>query len=233
MALLKEIVYDVREALKEYSDDSELDNRYIKYLYNIKRAKYLRQDLNNYQKTVDNSIKQTLCLAMSLVDGDECGDDCPKLLRSDRPLPKPLELHSKVAITSVKPTDRIGVPFNFISKDKIAYIEGAQFASGLYAFLDNDNYMYVYSLSNAYKLLNCLTVTGVFEKPTDLGSYPSCCDCNVSSYSCYNEDEDEYPLQPHYIDLIKTEIVSDFLKLRQVPEDYENNATDQGNEQKS
>jgi hypothetical protein len=226
MAIFKEIIYDVREALKEYSDDTELDNRYIKYLYNIKRAKYLRQDLNNYNKTVDMSIKQTLCLSLSLVDGDECGDDCPKLLRSDRPLPKPLELHSKVAITSVKPTTRISVPFNFISKEKIAYIEGAQFATGLYSFIDTDNYMYVYSLSDAYKLLNCLTVTGVFENPSDLSSYPNCCDCNEGDNSCYVEDENEYPLQPHFIDLIKSEIVKELAISKQMPEDTENNAHD-------
>jgi hypothetical protein len=228
MALLKEIIYDVREALKEYSDDSELDNRYIKYLYNIKRAKYLRQDLNNYLKTVDNSIKQSVCLSMSLVDGDECGDDCPKILRSNKPLPKTLELHSKVAITSVKPTTRISVPFNFITKDKIAYIEGAQFTTGLYSFLDNDNYMYVYSLSDAYKLLDCITVTGVFEKPTDLVDYSNCCNCDEDSNSCYDEDNDEYPLQPHYIDLIKTEIVNDFVKIyKNLQEDYENDSTDE------
>ena len=87
--------------------------------------------------------------------------------------------------------------------------------------------MYVYSLSDAYQLLNCLSITGVFEKPTELASYPDCCGCDVVDNSCYNEDNDEYPLQPHYIDLIKTEIVSDYMKLKQVPEDYENNATDQ------
>ena len=226
MALLKEIVYDIREALKEYSDDSELDNRYIKYLYNIKRAKYLRQDLNNYSKTVDLSITQTFCLSMSLSSGDECGDDCPKLLRSDKPIPKPLELHSKVAITSVKPTKRIGIPFNFIPKEQITYLEGALFSNGLYAFLDNDNYIYVYSLTDSYKLLDCLTVTGVFENPTELANYANCCDCSDNVISCYDEDNSEYPLQPHYIDLIKSEIVNDLIKLKQIPEDYENDAND-------
>jgi len=226
MAKLKEIVYDVREALKEYTDDSELDNRYIKYLYNIKRAKYLRQELNNYSKTVDLSITQTFCLSMELVDGDECGDDCPKLLRSNKPLPKPLELHSKVAITSVKPTTRIGVPFNFITKDKIAYLDGAQFATGLYAFLDNDNYMYVYSLSDAYKLLECITITGIFENPLELSNYSTCCDCDDTISVCYNEDENDYPLQPHFIDLIKSEIVNDLARLKVIPEDIENDAND-------
>lgn len=226
MALLKEILYDVREALKEYQDDTELDNRYITYLYNIKRAKYLRQELNNYTRTVDLSIQQTFCLSMELVDGDDCGDDCPKLLRSTMPVPKPLDLHTKPAITKVKPTSKIGVPFNFISKDKIAFIDGAQFATGLYAFLDDDDYLYVYSLSDAYKLLGCLTVTGVFANPLDLANYPNCCDCTAFEAPCYNELEDEYPLQPHLVDLIRKEIIAELVQKLYIPEDKENDSND-------
>jgi hypothetical protein len=56
MATVSEIVYDVREALKLYSDDAEITNSYIKYLYNIKRSKYLRRELNKFQRTVKINI---------------------------------------------------------------------------------------------------------------------------------------------------------------------------------
>jgi len=75
MAKFEELAYDIREAVKAFSDDTELDNRYILYLYNIKRAKYLKQDLNNYQKTIDNSIKQTFCLDLEVVSANECSLD--------------------------------------------------------------------------------------------------------------------------------------------------------------
>ena len=72
MAKFNEIIYDVREAVKQYSDDSELDDRYIKYLYNNKRSKYLRQDLNNYSKVMfkiylisdENTLKKKIRLQM-------------------------------------------------------------------------------------------------------------------------------------------------------------------------
>lgn len=226
MAKLEELVYDVREAINDFADDTEIDNRYIIYLYNIKRAKYLRQELNKMNRRIDISIQQSICLSMELVDGDECGDDCPKLLRSTLPVPTPLELHTKPAILSVKPTTKISVPFNFITKQKIAYIDGAQFAGGLYSFLDEDGYLYVYSLSDAYKLLKCVTVTGVFENPLDLANYPACCDCTAYESPCYDEMTDEYPLQPHFIDLISKEIIKDLLTKKQIPEDTENNAID-------
>ena len=103
MATIRKIVYDVREALKQYKDDSEIDDRYIIYLYNNKRAKYLRQDLNNFQRTVDNSIVQKLCLELEEVSINECNVDydCGTIMRTKRPIPKPLELHLKSAITNI------------------------------------------------------------------------------------------------------------------------------------
>ena len=50
--ILSKIIYDIKESLKEYTDDSELDNRYIIHLFNIKRAKYLRQQLNALETSI-------------------------------------------------------------------------------------------------------------------------------------------------------------------------------------
>lgn len=227
MAKVNEIIYDVREALNAFSDDYEVDDRYILYLYDIKRAKYLRQDINNYQKTIDNSVKQTICLGMEEVDGNECSIDysCGTILRSKQSIPRPIEAHTKVAITKVKPVTRIGVPFSFISKDKAPFIENSPFPNALYAFLDVDNYIYVYSKSESYKLLDCITVTGVFEDPTSLSTYSTCCNCEESS-ACFDINESDYPLQPHYIDVIREEIIKDLIRSMQIPEDKVNNSID-------
>ena len=229
MSKINELVYDVIEAVKAFSDDSELEERYIIYLYNIKRAKYLRQDLNNYLRTVDNSVQQTLCLDMELVDATDCSVDysCSKILKSVKPLPKPIDLHSKVAISKVKPVTKLGIPFNFISKDKAPYIENAPFNKALYAFIDVDNHIYVYSKAEEYSLVECLSVTGVFENPLDLIGYFNCCGCEENeTTTCYNIDESEYPLQPHYIDVIREEIIRDILRTKQIPEDKVNDSTD-------
>lgn len=226
MAKTAELIYDVREGISAYSDDSEYSDEYILYLYGIKRAKYLRQDLNNYLRSKDNSILQTLCLGVELVSANECSLNltCNKVLRTVKPLPIPLELHTKVAITSVKPTDRLAIPFNFITKDKVAFIEGSTFKSGVYAFLDVDNYIYLTSLEDNYKLLECITITGVFEDPLSLKEYSNCCNCDDDSSTCFNELESTYPLQPHYIDLIRKEIISDLAKEMSIPEDKENDS---------
>jgi hypothetical protein len=226
MAKLNEIVYDIRESLKELSDDSEIDNRHIIYLLSTKRAKYLRQDLNNFQKTTDTSIQQTFCLQLEEVSADQCGVDiyCDKVIRTKKPLPRAIELHTSPAITKVRPTNRLAIPFNFISREKAPFLKSAPFGKSIYAFLDTDYHIYFVSTSDTYKLIDCITVSGIFENPLDLTEYTNCCICPDNVEPCFDEMNSEYPLQPHYVDLIKNEIINDLLRLKGVPEDKENDS---------
>ena len=232
MAKLSELTYDILEAIKEYSDDSEIDQRYITYLYNIKRAKYLRQDLNNFQKTTDLSIQQTFCLEMEEVSADTCGVSffCDTVMRSKQPVPKLIELHTNVALTKVKPTTRTAQSFNLIPIGKVPFYAYAPYSNSIYAFLDTDNHIYLISKNTAHKLIDCISVTGIFENPLDLVDYKNCCGCNENFVTaCYNEMESDYPLQPHYIDVIREEIIRDLLRTKQVPEDKTNDANDRTN----
>lgn len=229
MAKLQELIYDVRESLKSYSDDTELDDRYIVYLYNIKRAKYLRQDLNNYSKTIDNSIQQSLCLELEEVSANECSLDldCGTIVRSTKPLPKPLELHTKTALTKIKPTNKLSLPFNFLPKERIYYlIGGSSFPKSVYAFLDIDNHIYITSELDSHKLIECITVQGVFEDPLQLKDFKDCCGCSDDSNICFSEEDTDYPLQPHLVDIIRSEIINELIQKERIPQDKYNNSND-------
>jgi hypothetical protein len=70
-------------------------------------------------------------------------------------------------------------------------------------------------------------VTGVFEDPTDLANYQTCCQCKVTAETtCFDVNTSEYPLQPHYIDPIRDEIVKDIVRVMPIPEDKINDTTD-------
>jgi hypothetical protein len=224
--ILNKMIYDVREVLRQYTDDSEVSDRYIIYLYGLKRAKYLRQDLNNYQRTTDISVTQTLCLPLEQISANQCGlnIDCETILRTTKPIPQPLELHIKSAITSVKPSKKLVIPFSFVNKEKATYFEDSPF-NGIFAYLDNDKYIYLVSKINTLNLLDCITITGVFEDPLDLLNYSNCCNCE-DIIPCYNIDTSNYPLQPHLIDLIKLEIINELIKESNIPEDKKNDSND-------
>jgi len=223
------MIYDVRESLKLYTDDNETSDRYITYLYGIKRAKYLRQDLNNFQHTTDLSITQTLCLGLEIVSANQCGLtlECDTILRTKRPVPQPIELHVKTAITNVRPTNRISIPFNFTTKEKAIYSGYSPFNKAIFAFMDNDKHIYILSKLDTLNLLECITITGVFEDPLDLINYTNCCDCAESPF-CFDEETTEYPLQPHYVDLIKTEIVNELAAKMSIREDKTNDSNNNG-----
>tara|TARA_R110002124_G_scaffold281430_1_gene455700 strand:- start:59778 stop:60461 length:684 start_codon:yes stop_codon:yes gene_type:complete len=226
MAKIAELTYSVREGIKEFSDDTEFDPRYIMFLYNLKRVKYLRQDLNNYQKSIDNSVQQSFCIGLEEVNANDCGIDinCNTILRSVKKLPKAIDTHTKPAINRVKPSDKLSLPFNFISKERMVYLNDSPFSKAVYSFLDPDGYIYVISKSDV-RMLDCLHITGIFENPMELQNFSNCCNCDSPSV-CFDDDTTEYPLQLHYIDLIKNEIIKELLVTKQIPEDKENNATD-------
>ena len=226
---LDKLIYDIREQVNQYSDDTELDDRYIIHLLNIKRSKYVSQSLNNYQRTFDYSVTQSLCIDLEEVSANECGVDieCDTILRTTKPIPQPLDLHSKVAISSVKPTNRISIGFNFITKKRASLIDGATFKRALYSFLDPDGYIYVISGAdnNHFKLLDCLTITGVFFDPLALADFYDCCGCTASS-PCFDASTTDYPIPPIMIDIIREEIVKIIVGKLSIPEDKVNDEND-------
>lgn len=226
--IVDKLIYDVREALKEYSDDSELSDSYILYLYDIKRSKYLRQDINNSQRTIDISVVQSLCLELEEVNANECGIilGCNTIIRTKRTIPTPLQLHTKSALVRISPADRVSRPFNIITREKAVYASGAPFPNAVYAFLHNDNRIYLKSNGSALKLLECINISGVFENPLDLIKYQNCCSCD-SDNTCFDIETTDYPIQPHYIDIIKNEIVNELAKLKNIKEDKTNDSVDE------
>lgn len=224
--IFDKLIYDVREALNEYSDDSNISNRYIEYLYQIKRAKYIRQDLDQFNRSVDNSIIQTYCSPLIEVSASGCGVDigCETLLRTEKKVPTPIDLSTKPSIISIRPTTKIARPFNFVDKSRINNIDGSPFKNAIYTFLDEDGYIYVYSRGEDYKHLNCLKISGVFVDPLELANFKNCCDCDDTNV-CFDRMKMNYPIQPRYIDLIRQEIVQELFQKKQIPEDKENDSS--------
>lgn len=224
---ISKIIYDIRTAIRDTVDDSRFSNKYIIYLYNLKRSKYLRNDANNLQKLIDNSILQKFCMEMEEVSVNECGldYDCGTIMRSTTTIPLPLELHLKSAITEVKPSVKIAKPFNFVNKERAVWSQYSPFGDSIYAFLDTDKYIYLISKSETVKMIDCITVTGIFEDPLELQNYKNCCNCEDSK-PCFDENETEYPLQSHHIDAIRGEIIQTLIGSLNIPEDKINNSSD-------
>jgi len=225
MATLAEITYDIREAIKEYTDDSEIDDRYIHYLINIKRAKYLKQRLDQLGRKFNTRILQTFCLGTEEVSINECGLDleCDTILRTNKTLPQFLQLSDKDAIERISPSNRLSKKFNVIPREKASYLNSSYHPNKIKTYLHNDGYLYFIGGDDIF--LECVSITGVFENPLDLQEYKNCCNCEDST-QCIDIDTIEYPIQIELIDIIREDIIKDLLRTKQIPEDKLNNSND-------
>jgi DNA-directed RNA polymerase subunit K/omega len=58
-----EIIFAIREKLKEYVDDTRYTNRYLLKLVDLKRAVLIRQQYNQIQRSIDNQLEQLFVVA--------------------------------------------------------------------------------------------------------------------------------------------------------------------------
>lgn len=225
MATLREITYDIREAIKEYSDDSEISDLYIQYLVNIKRAKFLKQKLDQLGRKFNNRILQTLCLETEEVSANECGLDleCETIVRTKEPVPNFLQLTDKDAVERIAPSNMLSKKFNYISREKAPFITNSYHRGPIKTFLHNNGFLYF--ISDKPIFLECVSISGVFEDPTELSNYKNCCNCNDSN-NCFSIADTEYPLQIELIDIVREDIIKDLLRTKQIPEDKINNSND-------
>jgi len=223
MAKYSEVIYDIREGLKKYTDDSELDDRYIGYLLNAKRAKYLNQKLNQLGRNFNNIVLQTFCLETEVVSANECGlgFECDNMVRTKKPIPETIQLIDKDAIERISPSNRLSQKFNMIPREKAPHYLNSPYSHKIKAFIHNDGH--IYFISSKMIFLECVTVSGVFFNPLDLQNYKDCCNCDDSN-KCFDLDVTDYPLQSELLDLVRLEVIKELAGLDNIPEDKDNDA---------
>lgn len=225
---LEKLVFDVREALKITSDDSELSNRYIEYLIATYRSTFLKQELDKFGRKFNNTILQSYCVPIELISSDECSVDvnCDKIARTVSKIPTLLQMTTRDSISRVAPSNRLSKPFTLIDRNRAAF-SGSSIFKTTKAFLHDDGHIYFVSPDSIYHFDN-VTVTGVFEDPLELSNYFKCCDCDESdenlSYNPYLED---YPLSAHLITPVRQAIIKELSGTESLPEDTKNDTQDE------
>ena len=222
-----QIIYDVRELLNQYSDDSNYSDKHILYLYNLKRSKYLRQILDDKTRNFDKIMIQSLCLEFEEVDSSICELNLGcTILRSKLKLPNLLPVRNRSTLISIQPSIALSKPFKVIDITQASYILDKPYSNSIYATVNNEGYIYIFSNIIEHKLITCLYISGVFNNPSDLENYSNCCECSTNVESCFNEDSD-YPAPPFIIDAARDEIVKLLLGSKeQIKEDDQNDSSD-------
>jgi hypothetical protein len=211
MATLNEIAYDILTTAKPYlSDDTRVTIDHVKYWIRVQRALLIRNELNKF-RTIDEDIKQTLCIDVVNVDRSECCDiplGC-NIVRTTEKIPTTIELHTRPAITRVASVDMIDKPFTFVDRNRVPYVGSGKFDNKLiYAFLHN-GYIYIYSKNILVNGLSKIIVEGVFENPEDLSQFNNCIS---EEDKCYSDDM-RYPVKEWMIPYMKDYVLKSNLAI--------------------
>jgi hypothetical protein len=219
MATLSEIAYDIMsniEGTSRISDDSELSIDQVYFKIHTTRAMLIRQDQAKGRSLSDN-ITQTLpCLEVTKVNASECCNitaPC-ELYRTKLQLPRAIETYQRDLIVRVGGVDITGPSWNYISLAHIPWAGISKWTKDSTKWFTKGGYVYIINPPPVTRI----SVTGVFEDPTDLAQYPTC-----SGQPCFSNDSNEYPLSSFMVPTLKQLVLEDLMRMRNTPADNRGN----------
>lgn len=215
MSSRKEIIYNIKNIIASgrISDDQSVSYRQIGFIFDYKRAQYLRQDQKKNWFDMDTIYQDLGILEMEQVDSSEC--DCfptgCTIYRTKKLIPEMIRFSLKygVKVNAINRTKR----FELVLPERFEFTGYTKFGRLTIP---------IYFLNNRFytKDLAAMNVRAVLASPDDAKGF----DCNGTE--CFNDDM-EYPLPADMITLITADILNTELKvLLSLAQDLENNATD-------
>jgi len=207
------------------SDDTRLSDRHIYNKLITVRSKLLSQEINR-KKIISPWSYQTIpCIELIEVSTHEC--ECLPLvgcniLRSKYKIPKPLVSYSRHFIESVTSIEG-SIEYKPVRMESRKYKKGNKYTSNTLDYYIKNEYIYI-----SYKEgPRVIAVTGIFEDPVEVNSFPSYCGNDAVDVDCTSPLDTEFPME---LDMIDTTIEMTFNELinifNQTIEDTSNNSKD-------
>lgn len=217
---IRELVYNLKELIKDRSDDIILSDRQVEFMINYLREKLIVQQLQK-GRSISSNIKQDLGeVALQRVDGNGGGVKVTDrtILRTTVTIPQPIELDQQDLITYIGGLDKHS-PITYKTKANAKWNKYNKYASKEPLAYYSNGYIYITGCANPG--LKWINIEGVFANPRAVHNYK-----NPDGTPCYDPDVDNYPLSGRMVDaimdLIKTKELNLFM---QIVEDSTNNAS--------
>lgn len=220
MATKQEIIYDIRERLGIYSDDSDITNEYISYLIDKYRATFLRNKYSNIRMKIPLSNFQKIKLNINPCNSGRYKGSVVKSIETIPTILNFNAIDNKITLSN----DRIETyNFNIVDFNRFKHVAQDDPFTRMLIFgsISDDNYLYMKSWDTTLAMIDEAYLNGIFinpEKAWELSPY-------------YDSDLDfdldfEYPIEGELlVDIVNT-IVKDLLIKYDLPIDKTNNATD-------
>ncbi len=226
MKSLNEIIYSIKENLRDYSDDTDITTDHLRYLVDVYRSFFIRRDLKKFHNPISEDIIQDLgCIEMELSDPSECCDidtGCT-VLRTKQKIPAPMQTYMGDSLTRIGPINKIKSNFSHVSYRRAIYSGNGSFNSlSVFAFYLNGRiYLKLGPENREGRHLDLINARGIFESPREVGKFTKC-----SGEPCYSDD-DPYPVKSYMIPMIEEKILQVVSQKLSTPEDDQNDAQDE------
>lgn len=211
------LIYDIQNMASSGGNPNEfkISTRQILYWIEQVRSQLISQSLAKRDDINDSWLQFISCVEMEQVEDTDCclvDSDC-YLLRSVLQIPSTIDTWKDNSIVSVTTAGGESIPKSNHIKQR--YQKYNKYTSKTWGWYLKDDYLYVINDQN----LNYLTISGLFEFPSDLEGFVQC-----DGQSCWSLDSN-YPismtLATQVTDIVIKTKVNPFLSL---PMDNSNNA---------
>lgn len=205
------------------SDDSRLSSRHIYNKLLSVRSRLLFQKANKKQKLNQWNFQTLPCVELIKAPIHECPCLPPvgcEILKSKFKLPNPITNLTHHLLQNVSSVDG-SVIYSEIGFNEYKYKKGNKYTANKPDFFIRDGYLYL-----TYKTgPKIITVTGLFEDPLEVESFPSACDLDCNT--CESILDKEFPIDNDLIDiLIEMTIQELIIIFTQNNQDRTNNSSD-------
>ena len=201
------ILYDIKEAVRAYSNDAKLTDAYVMHLVDTNRADYIRQHQKRNPGEDKVNYTQTLIASLEVVDRSYM-PEIPvgvSILRTTKKIP-PFIGRNVLKNVEIRPVDRISQEIEYLEKSRAIYGDSSTF---IFSFLDDDGHIYFLNKSSKlHLLLKQAAITVILEVPDDI--------------TYFHEDStflEEYPITLAMWSIVKPAILQIISASLQVPID--------------
>lgn len=185
MATLNEIVYNLRNLIKDRTDDTKLSFNQLAFIVNYLRSVLIRREVDK-QKPLSTQLQQDLgCVPVELIDAAECCNitsGC-KIVRTVSELPRFVESSDGPIIAYIGAVDK-QEGYQIVPWSRFRWAAYSKYTKGIRLASLLNNHVYILNGTG----LASVNVRGVFDDPREAARFKTC-----EGTPCYT-DNDTYPV---------------------------------------
>ena len=221
MTTKRHLIYNIRELISQYSDDSDVSNEYISFLITQTRALLVTQRYSDRAYVLPQKIRQRFNYELELAEDNPFDDTIGTILRTVDPIQKPIEnfnLKSNMRLNSGSYKD---IYFTIVPQERFPYVGRNKWIQNhIYVTIGTDFRLYFTASNDTHKMIENVRASYVCEDPE--AAYPATVDYDGTDFW-----DVEYPLEASMVEDLTNIIVKKLVGKLQIPQDKINNADEQ------